>query len=253
MFKKSFNIATSLAATMLRPLNGIQSTARKQKPELLLKLYDIESCPYCRMVREVLTELDLDAEIYPCPKGGENYRQWLQEKTGKQQFPFLIDPNTEMALFESKDIIEYLFKTYSEAGEVPFKWQFTNLNTVGSQFTSLTRLGQGSRKKASRPPEKLLELYSFESSPFARLVREELCELEIPYIVRNAGRTQVSEWVLPKVRDALGIEPESDIENRKVLQELTGKMAIPYLIDPNTETAMYDSEKIVEYLRETYG
>ncbi len=36
------------------------------------------------LVREALTELDLDAIIYPCPKGGVRFRQKAQELGGKQ-------------------------------------------------------------------------------------------------------------------------------------------------------------------------
>ena len=41
--------------------------------------------------------------------------------------------------------------------------------------------------------------------------------------------------------------------NRKRMIELTGRMQVPYLIDPNTGTAMYESADIVRYLRQTYG
>ncbi len=32
-----------------------------------------------------------------------------------------------------------------------------------------------------------------------------------------------------------------------------GKMMVPYLIDPNTGTEMYESDDIVAYLESTYG
>ena len=31
---------------------------------------------------------------------------------GKLQFPYLVDPNTDTKMFESKDIIDYLENTY---------------------------------------------------------------------------------------------------------------------------------------------
>lgn len=253
MIKSTLNIASSLAATLLRTGVGINSEVRTKQPEKLLKLYDIEASPYCRLVREVLTELDLDVEIYPCPSGGERYREWVKKQGGKSQFPYLVDPNTGVELYDSKDIIEYLFKAYSASGKLPFKWQFTTIHKVSSVVTSLSRAGLGSKKSVSKPPEKLLELYSFESSPYARLVREVLCEMEIPYILRNAGRSQLSEWILPPVRNALGIKPESELHNRKVLQETTGNMSIPYLIDHNTGVAMYESQQIIDYLQAQYG
>src|SRR3954468_16089073 len=64
------------------------------KPALPLELYDFEGCPFCRKVRETLCFLDLEAVIYPCPKGGERFRPRAIELGGKAQFPLLIDPNT---------------------------------------------------------------------------------------------------------------------------------------------------------------
>ena len=99
----------------------------------------------------------------------------------------------------------------------------------------------------------MLELYSFESSPYARPVRELLCEMEIPYILRNCGRTNLQEWILPPVRKALQITPQSTLENRRILQDMEGRVSIPYLYDPNSETGLFESEDIMQYLRDTYG
>ncbi|MGK0305737.1 MAG: glutaredoxin [Gammaproteobacteria bacterium] len=246
------NFATSVLASLVRSGAGIKSKSAVIKPEILLKLFDIEGCPYCRLVREALTELDLDAEIYPCPKQGERYRLSVIENGGKAQFPFLIDPNTGTQMYESLSIIKYLFATYGQR-PLPLKWQFGSLQTMGSMLASSARPGVGITKKASLAPEQLLELYSFESSPYARLVRERLCEMEIPYILRNCGRTELGEWLLPPLRDAFNIEPNSELLNRKKLHHKTGRMAIPYLIDPNQNVEMFESTKMVEYLEKTYA
>ena len=248
----SLNFASSMFATLVRTGTGISSKSAALKPDISLKLFDIEGCPHCRLVREALTELDLDAEIYPCPKQGERYRVDVIEKGGKAQFPFLIDPNTGAQMYESLSIVKYLFETYGHR-TLPLKWQLGPLQTMGSMLASSARPGLGTTKKASRAPEQLLELYSFESSPYARMVRECLCELEIPYILRSCGRTELGEWLLPPLRDVLDIVPNSELTNRKILQEKTGRMAIPYLIDANENVEMFESAKIVEYLQETYG
>jgi hypothetical protein len=86
-----------------------------------------------------------------------------------------------------------------------------------------------------------------------RMVRECLCEMELPYILRSCGRTELGEWLLPPVRDILKIVPNSELSNRKTLQEKAGRMAIPYLIDANENVEMFESAKIVEYLEVTYG
>ena len=246
------NIASSLLATLVRGTNGIQSAPAAVKPKKILQLYDIENCPYCRLVREALTELDLDVEIYPCPKGGERFRPELEERGGKAQFPYLVDPNTRTEMYESLDIVEYLFETYGQR-KLPLKWRAGKLQTLGSMLASAPRMRQGTQAAQGVEPEYLLELYSFESSPYARPVRELLCEMEIPYIVRNCGRTELQEWILPPVRAALNITPRSNLENRVILQDMEGKVSIPYLYDPNTQSGLFESVDIMQYLRETYG
>jgi glutathione S-transferase len=246
------NIVSSLLATTLRPITGINSEPAALKPERLLQLYDIENCPYCRLVREVLTELDIDVEIYPCPKSGERYRPQLVERGGKAQFPYLVDPNTGEELYESLDIIAYLFEYYAMR-PLPLKWRLGKLQTASSMLASAPRTGHGMKARPGVQPEFMLELYSFESSPYARVVREMLCEMEIAYIVRQCGRTQWREWMLPAVRKALKISPDSLIDNRRKLQAEEGSISIPFLYDPNTEAGMFESANIVEYLRENYG
>lgn len=248
----ALNLSTSMFATVVRTGTGITSKTAALKPEKHLKLFDIESCPYCRIVREALTELDLDAEIYPCPKRGERFRPEVIERGGKALFPFLVDDNTGIEMYESLAIIQYLFETYGQT-TLPLKWKLGAIQQMGSNIASAARPGLGSKKKTSRQPEKLLELYSFESSPYARPVRECLCEMEIPYILRNCGRTELSEWLIPPVRNALNIVPDSQLKNRKVLLERAGKMAIPYLVDPNQNVEMFESSEIVVYLKATYG
>ena len=83
----AFDLVTSTLASGVRGWQGISARSAARRPQRLLELYDIENCPYCRIVREVLTQLDLDAIIYPCPKGGERYRRVLEARGGKAQFP----------------------------------------------------------------------------------------------------------------------------------------------------------------------
>ncbi|MDH4040142.1 MAG: glutathione S-transferase N-terminal domain-containing protein [Gammaproteobacteria bacterium] len=246
------NIAGSLLATLVRGSNGIQSTPATVKPKKMLQLYDIENCPYCRLVREALTELDLDAEIYPCPKAGERFRPEVEARGGKAQFPYLVDPNTGTEMYESLDIVAYLFETYGQRA-LPLKWRAGKLQTFGSMLASAPRVAHNAKARPGVEPEYMLELYSFESSPYARPVRELLCEMEIPYILRNCGRTNLQEWILPPVRKALQITPQSTLENRRILQDMEGRVSIPYLYDPNSETGLFESEDIMQYLRDTYG
>ena len=246
------NLATSMISTLVRGTAGIQSTPAAIKPRQLLQLYDIENCPYCRLVREAFTELDLDVEIYPCPKNGERFRPEIEERGGKAQFPYLVDPNTGEEMYESLDIVAYLFETYGQR-ELPLRWKAGKLQTLGSMLASAPRLKRGMQARPGIEPEYLLELYSFESSPYARPVRELLCEMEIPYILRSCGRTQLQEWILPPLRERLNITPDSELDNRRLLQDTEGKVSIPYLYDPNTEQGLFESGDILDYLTDTYA
>lgn len=246
------NITTSLLSTVLRGNAGISSEPAEKKPEQTLQLYDIENCPYCRLVREVLTELDLDVEIYPCPKNGKRYRPGLEKRGGKAQFPYLVDPNTGVELYESLDIIAYLFETYA-LRPLPLKWRLGKIQTFTSMLASAPRSSRGMTAKTGVQPEYMLELYSFESSPYARVVRELLCEMEIAYIVRNCGRSEWREWILPQFRKAFKITPDSKLENRSLLQTDEGRVSIPFLYDPNADIGMFESADIIDYLKENYS
>jgi glutathione S-transferase len=245
------NIASSLVATGLRTGMGIATRPAASQPLQLLELYEFEGCPHCRLVREVLTELDLDAQIYPCPKGGTRYRDIVIERGGKAQFPYLVDPNTDTALYESAEIIRYLFDTYGNG--TPLHWKLIELQRFGSTLAAIPRMGMGVRARAAKKPAKSLELYSFESSPFARPVRDLLCELELPYILRSVGRARAADWVPPALRDALSVTGEPGTRNRARLYDRVGRISIPYLVDPNTGEEMAESEQIVDYLEATYA
>jgi glutathione S-transferase len=110
-------------------------------PEQTLKIYDMENCPFCRLAREALDELSFDYELYPSPKQGQRYRPELIERGGKAQFPYLIDPNTDTEMYESLDIVAYLYDTYG-AGALPFKWRSGGMQTFRSMLISATRSGR---------------------------------------------------------------------------------------------------------------
>ncbi|EKE03134.1 MAG: hypothetical protein ACD_20C00251G0005 [uncultured bacterium] len=77
----------------------------------MLEVYQFEQCPYCKKVREKLTELNLDY-IYRNVQTGTRKRGILITLGGKDQVPFLVDQDKEVYMYESEKIIEYLDKTY---------------------------------------------------------------------------------------------------------------------------------------------
>jgi glutathione S-transferase len=236
----------SLQSSLARLARGAVVKGHRKVPELPLELYDAENCPYCRYVREALTELDLDAVVHPVPKGGNRFRPVLQESGGKPAVPFLYDPNTGRRLYESNDIVRYLYAEYGLEGRQPPR-RLLPLSLLASTL----RGRKGLYARPSKPAGEPLELYSFEASPYARLVRELLCELELPYHLHNVGkgRGKPADWLPPDSRKNY-VAPT---ENRRRLIERGGKMMVPYLVDPNTGTALYESADIQRYLLETYG
>jgi glutathione S-transferase len=247
---RPLDLTASVLASTLRGWRGTMASSRTRQPEKPLELYEYEDCPFCRLVREALTELDLDAMVYPCPQGGSRFRPVMKALGGRHQFPFLVDPNTGTQLYESADIIDYLWRTYRERA-APKGWRA--LQVASSSLASGARWPQGLKARPSRAPEKPLELYSFESSPFSRLARETLCELEIPYLLRNTGKAEWQQLGPPEVRTTFFKNRPIRGRNRLRLFELTGRQQLPYLVDPNTGTAMFESADIRRYLLHTYG
>ena len=228
---RTLDIASSFCATLARLPAGMTVGELGPRPEQPLELYEFEACPYCRKVREALTMLDLEAMIYPCPKNGPRFRKQVVAKGGKAQFPYLVDPNTGEAMYESDDIIAYLYESYGD-GRAPFYLSMGPLTTLGASFASAFRLGLGQGYRPARAPKKPLELYSFEISPYCRIAREALCALEIPYLLHNVGKNSPS---------------------RPAFERRSGKMMVPYLVDPNTDTQLFESAEIVAYLERTYA
>ena len=231
------NDLTSFTATIIRLGRGVfprVTAERRHDPDLLLELYDFEACPYCRKVREVLSELDLDYRARPVAQGSAR-RAELVRRGGKMQAPYLVDPNTATELYESDDIIRYLNATYGDGERAGWRLPVpTILDDVNSALASAVRLGRGSRCRRAGRRERFepLNLFNMEGSPYCRKVRETLSELDLEYVVRN----------LPK-----GSPKRAELTRRG------GKMQVPYLVDPNTRREMYESDDIIAYLEGQYA
>jgi glutathione S-transferase len=228
---RALDVGSSLLASVARLGTGMAVGPLGPRPERPLELYEFEACPYCRKVREALSILDLDAVIYPCPKQGPRFREELTRRGGKAQFPYLVDPNTGTEMYESDDIVAYLFRNYGD-GAAPFLLATPPVTLITAGLASALRPGLGMAYRPARAPEKLLDLYSFEASPFCRIVRERLTSLEIPYLLHNVAKGS---------------------PRRDAFVERSGKMMVPYLVDPNTGAAMFESADIVDYLDQTYA
>jgi glutathione S-transferase len=241
----------STLTSTLRLWRGTNARSSARQPAKHLQLYEFEACPYCRLVREALTELDLDALIYPTPHGGKRFRPKVGKLGGKQQFPYFVDPNSDASMYESADIIDYLYRQY---GDRPAPTRLLRpIEVSTSVLAGIPRLRAGARARPSRAPRRALELFSFESSPYSRRVRELLCELELPYLLRSTGKAKWQDLGPPVVRATLFPDLPVTGRNRVELLDRAGKVQVPYLVDPNTDTAMFESEAIREYLMATYA
>jgi len=228
---RALDVATSIGATLARLGSGAAVGRLGPRPERPLELYEFEACPYCRKVREALSILDLEAKILPCPKGGPRFREEVRRRGGKAQFPWLVDPNAGKEMYESAEIVAYLFERYG-AGPPPRLLAAPLLPDLCSGLASAWRPGFGSRYRPARAPDAPLELWSFEASPFCRIVREALCALELPYLLHNVAKGSA---------------------RREAFIARSGRMMVPYLADPNTGVEMFESADIAAYLEATYA
>lgn len=241
---------SSTASTFTAWRGTFVEHAAKQPPKPL-RLYELESSPACRRVRETLTALGLDCEIRPCPKLGTRFRLEAKKLAGRDVVPLLVDENTGAVIAEADPIIRHLLGTYGTPKllEAHRTSHFEPL----SRLANATRLGRGRTARPSQAPDKPLELWSFESSPFSRLVRERLSELELPYTLHNLGKEEWKE-LGPAVRR---ITPNPYVPReggkRHAFWKKHGRVQVPYLEDPNTGFHGFESAKILEYLEKTYA
>ena len=136
----------------------------------------------------------------------------------------MVDPGDGSALYGAPVIVRHLFARYG-AGKAPARLLVPPHVTPLAAATSWLRgrwLGRYARP--SRKPDRPLELWSFEASPYCRIAREALTSLEIPYLLHNVGKRSPS---------------------RPAFVARSGKMQVPYLVDPNTGQSMFESADIV--------
>ncbi|MCW8328918.1 glutathione S-transferase N-terminal domain-containing protein [Photobacterium sp. SDRW27] len=245
------DITTSTLASTYRFWRGTTASKTIAQPEEMLILFDQEGCPKCRLVREVLTELNLDVVIAPCPVGGQNLTKFHSAFDNINP-PMLVDLNGSNITKGAEDIIHYLFSQY-KAQQPPKACLGKLRSALTSNLATGIRLGAGIKAKPSKQPALPLILFSFESSPFSRPVRERLCELELTYILVNLGKQQFSDMGPASFHWSLTAYKPLPNTKRDEFFKQHGNVQVPYLIDPNTDTEMFESKDILQYLTGTYG
>lgn len=198
-------------ATLVRAGSG-QRAARPlgPRPRRRLELYEFETCPFCRKVREAIQILDLEVLVWPCPKRGRRHRERARELGGRAQFPLLVDPDAHVTLYESDDIVRHLFERYGRT-RPPWPLSAGAVGTLLSMVAGAPHPTEGTFVVENAPPETPLQLYADEGSRDARRVRARLCALEVPYVLRPLAR------------------------GGAFVAELDGRgLGAPALVDPNT-------------------
>ena len=67
------NVAGSTLSSTLGGWRGTSVVHAATQPPKPLALYDMEGSPACRRVREALTALGLDVQVWPCPLDGKRF------------------------------------------------------------------------------------------------------------------------------------------------------------------------------------
>lgn len=208
--------------------SAVHQFARPAEP---VQLYDRQNCPRCRIVREAVSILDLDVEFLPCPDGGT---VWEASK-GDGKLPVMKDPNSGFTMRGDVDeIVSYLFRMYGNR-RIPL---LLSLPMGMTETTASLGLNpRGTSGSVARPSKaststKSLRLWAYEASPFCVIVRDTLSELQLPHLQITVARGS------PK---------------RQELLDKVGHFQVPFLEDPNTGVAMFESKAIIDYLNETYG
>lgn len=169
-----------------------------------------------------------------------------------------MDENTGDRLYESQDIIHHLFKHYGKTGKTPKKYaHYPKIPLVAVAGTVINGLRGGLAKSSNKDrtaPAQLLELWGFEASPYTRIVRCVLTELELAFIFHNVAKERWQDQGLAKLRLKPGkYVPLQGGKREKTLQIMGGNIQVPYLVDANTGTSLFESADIVKYLKKQYG
>ncbi len=200
-------------------------------------LYSYEGNQFCRLVREVLSELDITYELRSAGKGSTRRQELSKITGGSTQCPFLIDPNTNISMPESKDIIKYLYKQYAK-----FKPPSELLGGVSRIITPLLKplfkivapLQAGSNREDKAEYDKEIAeakaeiekeissnkvvVYTYSLSPFCKEAVGVLDSLDIEYENISLGL----EW-LPFLIN------EGGSQKRAALGGKTGQTSLPHV------------------------
>lgn len=184
-----------------------------------------------------MTELDLPYELRSAGKGSTRRVELAEITGGSSQCPYLIDPNKDVKMGESKDIIQYLYKNY--ALFTPPNELLGHVSKIITPllkpiFETLAPLQAGSNRDdksayeaeiadAKVEIEKDIEsgnvvIYTYSLSPFFTEAIGVFKNLGIDYKEISLGK----EWVPFLIN-------EGGSQKRMALAEMTGQSSLPHV------------------------
>ncbi len=216
----------------------VTSSSRVNRPTKPLVLYSYEGNQFCRLVREVLTELDIIYELKSAGKGSPRRNELADISGGSTQCPYLVDPNTGRSMSESADIISYLYDEYALWTPPPevLEWASENIMAVLKPiFARLVPLQAGAKQldegdyntkiekalseiEAETKADEPVVVYTYALSPFSLETKKLLDRLKIPYKEISLGQ----EWIP-------GFLAPGGAEKRAALVQLTGQSSLPHI------------------------
>ena len=202
------------------------------RPTKPLILYSYEGNQFCRLVREVLAELDLPYELRSAGKSSPRREQMAQMTGGSSQCPYMIDENTDTAMFESADIIRYLYKTYAlwtppselleSASDVvtpllkPIYQKLAPLQAGANGETAAynAAIAKAKSEIEDETNSNTVVIYTYSLSPFCTEATDLLDNLDIKYKEISLGK----EWIPGLIEEPV---------KRAALGEMTGQTSLP--------------------------
>jgi glutaredoxin len=219
--------ALQLGPLRIRDSSSVLDPAITPRPTKRLVLFDNESCPQCKRVREMMNLLDLTYECVPC--------------FGDNSLPRLTDPTEDNGeIYGDDNIIKHLVEQYgpptsSYDSKALWPVSFRQFALATSQLAIILRGNTGTIQQVNSRQDnaymKPIELWAYECSPFVRPVKEKLAALGLPHILVSCSRGSV---------------------NRDRMVAKTGRFQVPYLVDANTGIEMFEGAEIVKYLEAVY-
>lgn len=228
---------------------GCALLPRTPRPSQPLVLYSYEGNQFCRLVREVLNELDIPYKLCSAGKGSTRRVELSNMTGGSTICPYLIDPNTETKMAESKDIIKYLYKTYAtytppnELLSWVSEWIVPSLKPI---FKGLAPLQAGSMTETKEDyvgdismmtsqveneiSANQIVIYTYSLSPFCTEAIAVLENIGVEFKEISLGL----EW-LPFLISTDGAK------KRAALGEMTGQTSLPHIfVNSRSIGGLYD-------------